>query len=116
LLWSFFKLLFQPVGAEKKIKPRRRPLFSRRLPLAHNSRMQQESRRDVITKHSVFIRFALTFRQLVSALVAHKFHVVNVFIAFDFVASYASVHRNLRVHQSAFFKAVFHLLFGIGND
>jgi hypothetical protein len=36
-------------------------LFSRRLPLAHYSGVRENSRRDVITKHSVFICFAAAF-------------------------------------------------------
>jgi hypothetical protein len=53
---SFFRR-----SARKRKSNRADRFFSRRLSLAHNSRVQQESRRDVITKHSVFIRFALAF-------------------------------------------------------
>jgi hypothetical protein len=67
----------------------------------------------VITKHSVFIGFAAAFGELLPALVTHQFHVVNVFIAFDFVAADSAVQRNFRVHLAAFFKAVFQLSFWI---
>ncbi len=67
----------------------------------------------MIAKHSVFIGFAAAFSELLPAFVAEKFDVVNVIIAFDFVADDSAVQRNFRVHFAAFFKAVFQLFFGI---
>jgi hypothetical protein len=67
----------------------------------------------VIAKHSVFVRFAAAFGELLPAIIAEQLHVVNIFVAFDFVAANSAIQRNFRVHLAAFFKAVFHLLFWI---
>jgi len=66
-------------------------LFSRRLSLAHYSGVRENSRRDVITKHSVFICFATTFGDFLPALIAEKFDVVFVFVADDVIISDCTV-------------------------
>jgi len=66
-------------------------LFSRRLPLAHYPGMRENSRRDVITKHSVFICFAATFGNFLPAFVFEKFDVIFVFVADDVIISDCAV-------------------------
>ncbi len=66
-------------------------LFSRRLPLAHYSGVRENSRRDVITKHSVFICFAAAFGYFLPAFVFEKFDIVFVFVADDVIISDCAV-------------------------
>jgi len=66
---------------------RARVSFLRRLSLAHNSRMHENSRRDVVTKHSVFVGFTAAFGYFLPAFVAEKFDVVFVFVADDVIIS-----------------------------
>ncbi len=62
-----------------------------RLPLAHYSGVRENSRRDVITKHSVFIGFAAAFGYFLPAFVFEKFDVVFVFVADDVIISDCAV-------------------------